>query len=92
MKKFTVNTWLKKGLDRVDFAPGDEVPKWAEELVGDHVWTDGKDEAAASEAPEAETDEDPAEDATEPETAKDAPEGADFTRPATRRTTGTRKK
>jgi len=82
-KKFTVQTWVKKGLDRVDFAPGDDVPEWAEELVGDHVYEERS--AAASgrskTASKAEsTDEDP-----EPETATEAPEEADFTRPATRR-------
>lgn len=36
MAKFKVHVVLSDGLDFVQFAPGDEVPDWALDLVGDH--------------------------------------------------------
>lgn len=83
-KKFSVHTWVKRDLERVDFAPGDEVPAWAEDLVGEHTYAEP--EVAASKPPEAEAEAEAVEVIPEPETAKEDPEAADFTRPATRRT------
>lgn len=40
MPHFKVHVVLTVGLDVVQFAPGDEVPDWALEFVGDHCFAD----------------------------------------------------
>ncbi|UUG69969.1 hypothetical protein SEA_ZUCKER_9 [Arthrobacter phage Zucker] len=82
----------------VSFGPGDDVPEWAVNQVGEHVLEpeEGKDEGPADEAPDftggADTSdgesEDPAgddEEAGDEEAEKPADEAPDFTAPAPRR-------
>lgn len=49
MPKFAAHTFVHDGLTSHSFAPGDEVPEWALEQVGDHVLV--PEEKAESEDP-----------------------------------------
>ena len=87
MAFFGVHVVLPHGCDYVQFAPGDEVPDWAVELVGEHCL------AADSELPEPDDSEDPDREPQPPadnehvaegaeKFPKAPPAGPDFTAPA----------
>lgn len=72
MTKFAVHTIVHRDGMPVAFAPGDELPGWAEGMVGDHCLT--SEEAKPAKAVRADPKRDEAE-----------PAGPDFTAPAPRR-------
>lgn len=75
--KFTEFTLVPGDAGFESFAPGDEVPDWAVDRVGEHVTDGGKSEPKKAKK-------------EEPESVKDEPEEADpedepdFTKPATK--------
>lgn len=93
MAKFTAHTAVHRESGTEFFAPGDDVPEWAEGKVGSHV-TDAESEAAegkgldfteAAEDPEATSEDSAAESEfieADSETAEAPTEGPDFTAPA----------
>lgn len=92
MAVFATHVVLMRDFQAVAFAPGDELPEWAEDLVGAHCLEPEADadgaEGEGAEDPEPEADEGDAE-VEEPTPAPaDAP---DFTAPAPRRNSRTRK-
>jgi hypothetical protein len=100
MAVFATHVVLMRDFQGVAFAPGDELPEWAEDLVGAHCLEPETESASDSVDDEEESDTDPdpesepegdeseasGEEATAP--AGDAP---DFTAPAPRRNSRSRK-
>lgn len=89
MPKLNCHVALYHGLDLVQLKPGDELPKWAVGIVGDHC-LDGEAVASEEVAEATETEEvEESEEAAEAEEAEESEEVAeaapDFTKPATRR-------
>lgn len=93
MAVFATHVVLMRDFQAVAFAPGDELPEWAEDLVGAHCLepeaaeADGA-EGEGAEEPEPEADEGDAEGEEPTPAPADAP---DFTAPAPRRNTRSRK-
>ncbi|MFF1382775.1 hypothetical protein ACFVWT_04335 [Arthrobacter sp. NPDC058288] len=103
MAVFATHVVLMRDFQAVAFAPGDELPEWAEGKVGDHCLVPEPEasDADGSGTQDAAEDEDPAEDQTDSETdepeSEDEPQAPaadvpDFTAPApVRRGSRTRK-
>lgn len=87
MATFAAHVVVHSDAGPVQFAPGDEVPDWAVDLVGDHVLADDPEPESASEpaAVDADDEDDPDADESDDEEL-DAPAAApDFTTAAPRR-------
>lgn len=83
MPHFKVHVVLTVGLDVVQFAPGDEVPDWALEFVGDHCFADAVEPDVVSDEPFMR----PADDSAEPAPEPAATAAPDFTGAAKPRAT-----
>jgi hypothetical protein len=84
LAKFTAHTAVHGEQGPVFFEPGDTVPAWAADKVGDHVTDGGKVSAAKAETV-------PDDDADESETGADDTEAPDFTTAKPRQTRTRRK-
>lgn len=84
MAKFTEHTVVHGEQGPVFFEPGDTVPEWAADKVGDHV-TDGGKVSAAKAKPV------PDDDGDERENGADDTEAPDFTTPKPRQARTRRK-
>lgn len=69
MPKFTCHVVLKRGLESIEFAPGDELPSWAVGLVGTHALNA---EEAAPDADPSEPDADPLDEDANPDAGSGA--------------------
>lgn len=96
MTKFAAHTMVHDGLTSHSFAPGDELPEWAEGLVGEHVLerqdpadsedAEGSDESDASDQDQGDdSGEDADGESKDQDPADDQP---DFTAPAPARRRG----
>lgn len=89
MTTFQVYTTVHDGLTSHNFAPGDELPEWAEDLVGAHCLEPEAEIAAEphDDSTDAGGDSDPEPDADEEEAGGEEPvpapaDAPDFTAPA----------
>lgn len=83
MAKFSKHVPVHDGFNTVWFAPGDEVPEWAADKVGDHVIisTASKSTKETTQDAEPKVDE-----------KAESQDGPDFTKPAEPKRRNTRKK
>lgn len=103
MPKFAAHTFVHDGLTSHSFAPGDEVPEWALEQVGDHVLvpeekSDSEDPGTPADSGAQDQDPDEGEDGDadddseyEDSTPPPADDQPDFTAPAPARRGRSRK-
>lgn len=79
--RFTAYTVVPRDFEAHHFGPGDEVPSWAVDLVGEHVTDAGQRVEPKPEKPEPE----PKQAETEPVKTTEQSAEPDFTKPAPRR-------
>jgi hypothetical protein len=93
MAVFATHVVVMRDFEAVKFAPGDELPEWAEALVGAHCLVpEAEPDSDSDNAGDADGEPDTDEDDVEAEEPTPAPADApDFTAPAPRRNSRTRK-
>ncbi len=85
-RKLSAHVALTHGLDLVRFAPGDDLPEWAEGLVGEHALEPEKTKVGTAEVEVTadDDDEDVLGEPSEVEKVVSEEQGLDFTKPARR--------